>query len=119
MRAATTRSHRRSSTEAGRWPRTRRGVGHITLAWLTNIGVFWARVYWETELGFVDVKGVTVPAALSVFPRKIYPAPRSWAERACPNPTYFKEVGRGSQFAAWQELDLFTAEVRVALRALR
>ena len=56
---------------------------------------------------------------MSVFPKEIYQAPRSWAERAYPNLIYFNEVDRGCHFAAWQEPALFTAELRAAFRSLR
>jgi len=94
-------------------------LDNITLTWLTNTGVSSGRLYWENELGFFDVKGVTVPAAVSVFPRELYQAPRSWAERAYPNLIYFNEVDEGNHFAAWQEPELFTTEVRAAFRSLR
>jgi pimeloyl-ACP methyl ester carboxylesterase len=94
-------------------------LDNITLTWLTNTGISSARLYWENKLGFFDVKGVTIPAAVSVFPREMYQAPRSWAERAYPNLIYFNEVDRGNHFAAWQEPELFTTEVRAAFRSLR
>jgi pimeloyl-ACP methyl ester carboxylesterase len=94
-------------------------LDNITLTWVTNTGVSSARLYWENKLGFWDVKGVSVPAAVSVFPNEMYLSPRSWAERAYPNLIYFNEVGKGNHFAAWQEPDLFTTEVRAAFRSLR
>jgi len=94
-------------------------LDNITLYWLTNTGVSASRLYWENRLGFFDFKGVTVPAAVSVFPNELYQAPRSWAERAYPNLIYFNQVDRGNHFAAWQEPDLFTTEVRAAFRSLR
>jgi pimeloyl-ACP methyl ester carboxylesterase len=94
-------------------------LDNITLTWVTNTGVSSGRLYWENKLGFFDVKGVTVPAALSIFPRELYQAPRSWAERAYPNLIYFNEVDEGNHFAAWQEPELFTAEVRAGFRSLR
>jgi pimeloyl-ACP methyl ester carboxylesterase len=94
-------------------------LDNITLTWLTNTGISSARLYWENKVGFFDVKGVTVPAAVSVFPRELYQAPRSWAERAYPNLIYFNDVDRGNHFAAWQEPELFTTEVRAAFRSLR
>jgi pimeloyl-ACP methyl ester carboxylesterase len=94
-------------------------LDNITLTWLTNTGVSSARLYWENKLGFFDVKGVTVPAAVSVFPHELYQAPRSWAERAYPDLVYFNEVDMGNHFAAWQEPDLFASEVRAGLRSLR
>ncbi len=94
-------------------------LDNITLTWLTNTGVSSGRLYWENTLGFFDVKGTTVPAAVSVFPNELSQAPRSWAEQAYPNLIYFNEVDRGNHFAAWQEPDLFTSEVRAAFRSLR
>jgi pimeloyl-ACP methyl ester carboxylesterase len=94
-------------------------LDNITLTWLTNTGVSSGRLYWENTLGFFDVKGVRVPAAVSVFPRELYQAPRSWTEQAYPHLIYFHEVDRGNHFAAWQEPDLFTTELRAAFRPLR
>jgi pimeloyl-ACP methyl ester carboxylesterase len=94
-------------------------LDNITLTWVTNTGMSSGRLYWENKLGFFDVKGATVPAAVSVFPRELYQAPRSWAEQAYPNLIYFNEVDEGNHFAAWQEPDLFTTEVRAAFRPLR
>jgi pimeloyl-ACP methyl ester carboxylesterase len=94
-------------------------LDNITLTWVTNTGVSSGRLYWENKLGFFDVKGASVPAAVSVFPRELYQAPRSWTEKAYPNLIYFNEVGKGNHFAAWQEPTLFTTEVRAAFRSLR
>jgi len=94
-------------------------LDNITLTWFTNTGVSSARLYWENKLGFFDVNGVSVPAAVSIFPRELYQAPRSWAEKAYPNLIYFNEVGEGNHFAAWQEPDIFTTEMRAAFRSLR
>ena len=94
-------------------------LDNITLTWVTNTGVSSGRLYWENKLGFFDVKGASVPAGVSVFPRELYQAPRSWTEKAYPNLIYFNEVGKGNHFAAWQEPTLFTTEVRAAFRSLR
>jgi pimeloyl-ACP methyl ester carboxylesterase len=94
-------------------------LDNITLTWLTNTGVSSGRLYWENKLGFFDVKGVKVPTALTVFPHELYRAPRSWAEAAYPELMYFNEVDKGNHFAAWQEPELFTSEVRAAFRTLR
>ena len=94
-------------------------LDNITLTWLTNTGISSARLYHENAFGFFDAKGVSVPAAVSVFPTELYQAPRSWAERAYPNLIYFNEVDRGGHFAAWQEPQLFSEEVRAAFRSLR
>jgi pimeloyl-ACP methyl ester carboxylesterase len=94
-------------------------LDNITMTWVTNTGVSSGRLYWENTLGFFDVKGAAVPAAVTVFPRELYQPPQSWTEQAYPNLIYFNEVGEGNHFAAWQEPDLFTAEVRAAFRSLR
>ena len=94
-------------------------LDNITLAWVTNTGVSSGRLYWENTLDFFGVKDVTVPAAVSVFPRELYQAPRSWAKKAYPDLIYFNEVDKGNHFAAWQEPELFTSEVRAAFRSLR
>ncbi|MFL5937228.1 MAG: epoxide hydrolase family protein [Gaiellaceae bacterium] len=94
-------------------------LDNITLTWLTNTGISSGRLYWENTLGFFDVKGATVPAAVSVFPNELYQAPRSWAEQAYPNLVYFNEVDAGNHFAAWQQPELFTDEVRAGFRSLR
>jgi pimeloyl-ACP methyl ester carboxylesterase len=94
-------------------------LDNITMTWLTNTGVSSGRLYWENKLGFFDVKDVKVPTAVSVFPRELYQAPRSWTEKAYPNLMYFHELDRGNHFAAWQEPDLFTRELREAFRTLR
>jgi pimeloyl-ACP methyl ester carboxylesterase len=94
-------------------------LDNITMTWLTNTGVSSGRLYWENKLGFFDIKGATVPAAVSVFPRELYQAPRSWTEKAYPNLIYFNEVGKGNHFAAWQEPELFVSELRAAFRSLR
>ena len=94
-------------------------LDNITLTWLTNTGISSARLYWENKLGFFDVKGVTVPAAVSVFPHELYQAPRTWTERAYDNLIYYNEVDKGNHFAAWQEPQLFATEVRNGFRPLR
>ena len=94
-------------------------LDNITFYWLTNTAISSARLYWENTFDFFGVKNVAIPAAVSVFHKEIYKAPRSWAERAYPNLIYFNEVDRGCHFAAWQEPALFTAELRAAFRSLR
>jgi pimeloyl-ACP methyl ester carboxylesterase len=94
-------------------------LDNLTFYYLTNTGVSSARLYWENTFDFFGVKNVTIPAAVTVFPKEIYRAPRSWAERAYPNLIYFNEVDRGGHFAAWQEPELFASEVRAAFRSLR
>ncbi|HEX8856791.1 MAG TPA: epoxide hydrolase [Thermoleophilaceae bacterium] len=94
-------------------------LDNVTLYWLTNTGVSSSRLYWENKLGFFDFKGVTVPTAVSAFPNDIFHATRAWAEQAYPNLIYFNGLDRGNHFAAWQEPELFTTEVRTGLRSLR
>jgi pimeloyl-ACP methyl ester carboxylesterase len=94
-------------------------LDNITLYWLTNTGVSASRLYWEYKGGFFNAKGVSIPVAVTVFPGEQYQAPRSWAERAYPNLIYFNEVDKGGHFAAWEEPELFSAELRAAFRSLR
>jgi pimeloyl-ACP methyl ester carboxylesterase len=95
-------------------------LDNITLYWLTNTGISAARLYWENKADFFDAKNITIPFAISVFPDELYQAPRSWAERAYPNNLiYYHEVDRGGHFAAWEQPELFAAEMRAAFRPLR
>jgi pimeloyl-ACP methyl ester carboxylesterase len=95
-------------------------LDNITITWLTNTALSGARLYWEYfGKGYFNTKGVTIPAAVSVFPDELYPAPRSWTERAYPNLIYYNKVGKGGHFAAWEQPELFSREVRAAFRTLR
>ena len=94
-------------------------LDNITLFWLTNTGVSASRLYWEYTGGYYNAKGVSIPVATTVFPSEQFQAPRSWAERAYPNLIYFHEVDRGGHFAAWEQPQLFTEELRAAFRSLR
>jgi pimeloyl-ACP methyl ester carboxylesterase len=94
-------------------------LDNITLYWLTNTGVSASRLYWEYDGGFFNAKGVSIPTAVTVFPGEQYQAPRSWAERAYPNLIYFNVVDRGGHFAAWEEPELFSSEIRAAFASLR
>ena len=95
-------------------------LDNITLYWLTNTGVSSARLYWENKADFFDAKPITIPFAISVFPDELYQAPRSWAERAYPNNLiYFNQLDRGGHFAAWEQPELFTSELRAAFKSLR
>jgi pimeloyl-ACP methyl ester carboxylesterase len=94
-------------------------LDNITLYWLTNTGVSASRLYWEYKGGFFNTKGVSIPVAVSVFPGEQYQAPRSWAEKAYPNLIYFHEVDKGGHFAAWEQPQLFSEEIRAAFRSLR
>src|SRR5499433_688893 len=95
-------------------------LDNITLYWLTNTGVSAARLYWENEADFFNAKNISIPFAITVFPDELYQAPRSWAERAYPhNLLYFNQGDRGGHFAAWEQPDIFSAEMRAAFRSLR
>jgi pimeloyl-ACP methyl ester carboxylesterase len=95
-------------------------LDNITLYWLTNTGVSSARLYWENKADFFDAKDISIPFAISVFPDELYQAPRSWAERAYPdNLIHFNELDRGGHFAAWEQPQLFSEEMRAAFRSLR
>jgi pimeloyl-ACP methyl ester carboxylesterase len=94
-------------------------LDNITLYWLTNTAVSSARLYWENKLAFFDVKNVTIPVAVSVFPDEIYAAPRSWAERAFPKLIHYNKFDKGGHFAAWEQPAIFSSEMREAFRSLR
>ena len=96
-------------------------LDNITIAWLTNTALSGARLYWETfgKLGYFNVKGVSIPVAVSVFPDELYPAPRSWTERAYPKLIHYNKVEKGGHFAAWEQPKVFSEEVRAGLRSLR
>jgi pimeloyl-ACP methyl ester carboxylesterase len=94
-------------------------LDNITLYWLTNTGVSASRLYWEYRGGFFNAKGVSIPVAVSVFPGEQYQAPRSWAQQAYPNLIYYNQVDKGGHFAAWEQPELFAAEIRAAFRSLR
>ena len=89
-------------------------LDNITLYWLTNTGVSASRLYWEYKGGFFNAKGVSIPVAVSVFPGEQYQAPRSWTERAYPNLIYYNKLDKGGHFAAWEQPELFAAEIRAA-----
>jgi hypothetical protein len=101
-------------------------VDNVTLYWLTGTGTSAARSYWESY-GAAAVAAaaaqappeVSVPVGFTTFPGEIWAAPRSWVEGSYGTLTYFNEVDRGGHFAAWEEPDLFAAEVRAAFRSLR
>ena len=94
-------------------------LDNITLYWLTNTGVSSARLYWESKLAFFAPKGVAIPVAVSVFPDELYPAPRSWAEKAYPELIHYNRLPKGGHFAAWEQPVLFTEEMRDSFRSLR
>jgi pimeloyl-ACP methyl ester carboxylesterase len=94
-------------------------LDNITLYWLTNTGVSSGRLYAENTFGFFDPKGVSVPVAVSVFPDELYQVPRSWAEEAYPNLIHYNVLDKGGHFAAWEQPELFSTELRAGFRSLR
>jgi len=96
-------------------------LDNITIAWLTNTALSGARLYWENwgKLGYFNAKGVNIPVAVSVFPDELYPAPRSWTERAYPKLIHFNKVEKGGHFAAFEQPQLLSGEIRVGFRSLR
>jgi pimeloyl-ACP methyl ester carboxylesterase len=98
-------------------------LDNITLYWLTNTAISSARLYWNTQQtsksGFFDPRNVQLPVAVSVFPDEIYAAPRSWTEKAYPKLIHYNRLPKGGHFAAWEQPELFAAELRAAFKSLR
>jgi pimeloyl-ACP methyl ester carboxylesterase len=101
-------------------------VDNITLYWLTNTGTSSARLYWENAQSILAALAsgqkqpdLSLPVGFTVFPNEIFQAPRHWAEKVYPNLIYFHEAERGGHFAAWEEPQLFSEEMRAAFRSLR
>jgi pimeloyl-ACP methyl ester carboxylesterase len=95
-------------------------LDNITIAWLTNTALSGARLYWEYwGKGYFNTKGVSIPVAVSVFPDELYPAPRSWAEQAYPKLIHFNALPKGGHFAAFEQPQLLSEEIRVGFRSLR
>jgi pimeloyl-ACP methyl ester carboxylesterase len=99
-------------------------LDNVTLYWLTNTAISSARLYWDTTqtsngAGFFDVRGVKIPVAVSAFPDEIYAAPRSWTERAYPKLIHYNKLPKGGHFAAWEQPEFFTGEMRAAFKPLR
>jgi pimeloyl-ACP methyl ester carboxylesterase len=111
----------RTPTNGQPWERLTRDdvLDNITLYWLTNTGVSAARSYWDNKLPYFGPKNFSIPAAVSVFPSELYQPSRRWAESGYSNLAYFNEVDRGGHFAAWEQPQLFSEEVRAAFRSLR
>ena len=94
-------------------------LDNITIAWLTNTALSGARLYWENKLSYFGVKGVKIPVAVSVFPDEIDQISRNWAERAYPHLIYYNKAEKGGHFAAFEQPEIFTSELRAAFRSLR
>ena len=94
-------------------------LDNITLYWLTNTAISSARLYWENKINLYLPADVSIPAAITVFPGESFQAPRSWAERAYHKLIYFHQADKGGHFAAWEQPELFSAELRAAFKSLR
>ena len=99
-------------------------LDNITLYWLTGTGASTSRLYWETNRGskaaFKDPPPhVKLPVAYTVFPDELFQAPRHWVKHAYHNLVYYNEAPKGGHFAAWEEPEIFTTEMRNAFRSLR
>src|ERR1700728_81568 len=94
-------------------------LDNITLYWLTNTAISAARLYWENKIALYNAADVSIPAAVSVFPGENYQAPRSWTERAYHDLMYYNQPAQGGHFAAWEQPQIFSEEVRAGLRPLR
>jgi pimeloyl-ACP methyl ester carboxylesterase len=91
----------------------------ISLYWFTGTAASSARLYWENNANNFNAVDILIPAAITVFPGEIYRAPRTWALRAYHNLIYFSQVDKGGHFPAWEEPELFAAEIQAAFRRLR
>ena len=102
-------------------------IDNITLYWLTRTGVSAARLYWEAaynvpsrQLAFFAPTGIKkIPVAVSAFPDELYQAPRSWSEKAYPKLIYYNKLKKGGHFAAWEQPQVFSEELRASFRSLR
>jgi pimeloyl-ACP methyl ester carboxylesterase len=94
-------------------------LDNVSLYWFSNTAVSSARLYWESKLAFFAPKGVAIPVAVTAFPDELYQAPRSWTERAYPRLIYYNKVDKGGHFAAWEQPEIFSQELRAAFRPLR
>jgi pimeloyl-ACP methyl ester carboxylesterase len=113
-----------SSNDSEKSPTKDEVLDDITLYWLTNSAVSSARLYWENNNSILNAAAqktaeISLPVAITVFPGEIYRAPETWTRRAYRNLIYFHEVDKGGHFAAWEQPQLFSEEIRAAFRSLR
>ncbi len=98
-------------------------LDNMTLYWLTNTAVTSARLYWEASQGatggFFDPRGIAIPVAVSAYPDEIYAVPKTWAVKAYPKLVYFNKLDKGGHFAAWEQPESFTLEMRASFKSFR
>ena len=94
-------------------------LDNITLYWLTNTAISSARLYWENKTNLYLPADVSIPAAVTAFPGESFVAPRNWAEKAYHKLIYFHEAEAGGHFAAWEQPEIFSVELRAAFKTLR
>ncbi|NKM26516.1 epoxide hydrolase family protein [Rhizobium laguerreae] len=94
-------------------------LDNITLYWLTNTGPSSGRIYWENAISGAKLTPVKVPVAVTVFPGEVYKPPKHWLSKAYPKLIYYNHASKGGHFAAWEEPELFSQEIRKAFRSLR
>ena len=101
-------------------------LDNVTLYWLTNTGISAARLYWEAayevpsrQLAFFAPTGIKIPVAVSVFPDELYQAPQSWTEKAYPQLIHYNRLAKGGHFAAWEQPQVFSEELRESFRQVR
>jgi pimeloyl-ACP methyl ester carboxylesterase len=99
-------------------------LDNVTLYWLTNTAISSARLYWDTTqisngAGFFDVRGIKIPVAVSAFPDEIYQAPMTWTEKAYPKLIFYNRPPKGGHFAAWEQPQLFSEDIRASFRSVR
>jgi pimeloyl-ACP methyl ester carboxylesterase len=94
-------------------------LDNITLCWFTNTAISCSRIYWENKTPFLVPQNVKIPVAVSAFPDEFYQAPRTWAEQAYPKLVYYKKHDKGGHFAAWEQPQALTEDMRAGFRSLR
>jgi pimeloyl-ACP methyl ester carboxylesterase len=99
-------------------------LDNVTLYWLTNTAISSARLYWDTAHnlpagGFFDARGVKLPVGVSAFPEEIYQAPKSWSQKAYVKLVHYNKLPKGTHFAAWEQPQVFTEEIRATFQSLR
>jgi len=98
-------------------------LDNVTLYWLTNTAISSARLYWDNnqtaKAGFFEVRNVQIPVAVMAFPDELYQSPKTWSERAYPKLIRYNKLPKGTHFAAWEQPQLFSEELRLSFRQLR